>query len=398
MAKQNDPWLMNSDGTLDPFANNVDWGANSADLKDPDLLLEDEPIVPTDPVLDQHQGLQPEIVVRRNTPEPEPEPEPVVVPDPDEPETMTLEDGTELTIEKERGQWKGTVASPTGGNPQVYWGKTLKELIFTTLKAQANATKKIREQNAELKFGRTPKSPTPAPATPQLTPVRKLTADEIFEYRTLQESDPVAAQDFLLLKTRGVTMDQLVSLTQQAAQKGEYASNQLISEAVNNTFLANNPDYYPDNNAHNHRQLIRWIMKFKLGENISLENAYKVFDRLISTGNYTVENLEEAFQDLTADGLMLQAPKLPKASQNAKTPPPVAVQHNEPAPAPRPDPRIVSQVVRPRAALGIKQNDVTPVKPPEPNAPSAEDFESMTDEQVREALNGVRRLRLQNRR
>jgi hypothetical protein len=393
MAKTQDPWLLNPDGSPDPFAGNVDWGANYADLKDPDVVEPDNQEQFIDPALDAHANLNPEIV--RTPPVVEPVVDPPPPPDPDEPETMTLDDGTELTIEKEKGQWKGTVASPTGGNPQVYWGKTLKELIFNTLKAQANATKKIREQNAKLKFNReVPKPVVPAalPATGQQA--RKLTADETFEYKTLLESDPEAAQDFLLLKTRGVTMDQLLTLARQGASKGEYASNQLTAETVNNAFLRNNPDYYPDENWHNYTMVIKWLAKYKLGQTVDkVDDA--VLTRLISAGFYTVENLEEAFRDLTDDELLVKAPvkKLPK------TPPQVEVPPEPIPPAPRPDPRIVSQVTRPRASLGIGRNDITPVASPEtPKAPSVEDLDDLSDSEISNLLKAVQRQRNPGRR
>jgi len=397
MSNVTDPWLLNPDGSVDPFANNVDWGANYADLRDPDLVEPDNQEQFVDPALDAHPGMKPEVVEDHPNLEdkPEPEPEPAPAPEPDEPTVTELEDGTQLITEKEKGQWKGTIISPTGGSPQVFWGKTKDGLIANLLKAQANATKKIREQNAKLKFAK-----TPAPAVQKMdvpTPQnRQLTADEVFEIKTQLESDPALALDTLFQKKTGLTIEQLVSLAQQGSQKAEYASNQLTAEMVNKTFLANTPDYYPDNQgAQNHRQLIRWIAKFKLGQTVSLENAYSIYDQLVSAGVYTVENLEEAFEDLNSDGLMLQAP----VKRQPKTPPPVKVQDVEPAPAPRPDPRIVSQVVRPRAATGIGRNDVTPVRTPDtPNAPSVEDLDNMSDEQHQKLWAEMLRHRAQSRR
>ena len=388
MAKPvSDPWLLNPDGTIDPFANNVDWNM-------PDLPNLDDDINDQDPVLTPQENLDPEIIETPPVADPPPPPE-----EPEEPETMDLEDGTQLVLSKDKGVWVGSVVG-RAGSAQVYKGATKNKLILEVLKAQANATKKIREQNAKIKFGAIPAKPVVQTQTPQPSPVRQLTADEIFEYRTLWESDPVAANDFLLQKTRGVTMDQVLNLAQQGAQKGSYAANQLTAEQANKTFLANNPDYYPDGSFVNFNLLLQWLAKFKLGESIRKGDEEAVFNKLLSTGNYTAENLEEAFQDLNTDGLMIQAPRQPKtpSPETVEPPPPVAVQH-EPAPAPRPDSRIVSQVTRPRAALGIGRNDVTPVKPPEsPNAPSAEDFENMTDEEVANTLNAIRRARAQSRR
>ena len=391
MAKPvSDPWLLNADGTPDPFANNVNWDM-------PDLPDLDDPQPDIDPVLDAHDNLDPEIVT--STPEPVVEPvQPVEPPEPEEPETMDLEDGTQLVLQKDKkGWWEGSVIGQAG-SAQVYKGQTKNKLVMEILKAQANATKKIREQNAKLKFGSAPAKPVAQP-TALPTNVRQLTAEEVFEYKTMWESDPVAANDFLLQKTRGITMDQVLDLAKRGAEKGAYAANQLTAEQANKTFLANNPDYYPDENSSNFKLLIQWLSKFKLGEVVRKGEEEAAFDKLLSSGNYTAENLEEAFQDLSTDGLMIQAPRRPITSSPARVepPPPVAVQPNEPAPAPRPDSRIVSQVTRPRAAaLGISKNDVTPVKSPEtPTAPSVEDLNDMTDEEIARLMASVRKLHAQ---
>ena len=378
-----DPWLLNSDGTVDPFAANVDWGA--PDLPD----LDDDQPNPNDPVLVPQDGLTPEII----TPEPV-APVPVPEPEAEEPETVELEDGTTLTLEKEKGQWKGTVASSTGGNPQVYWGKTKNELIFNVLKAQANATKKIREQNAKLKYGSAPVKQTPAPpANPE---AHRLTADEIFEIKTKLESDPDLALNEWFQKATGVSVQQLVAW----GQEGRSASLELRAESINKQFLERNPDYYGDPGYENFGNLVKWVAKFKSGKMIPQGQENQVFYEMVANGQWNLENIEEAFADLSADGIIVKAPRAPKqAPRNVDTPPPVAVP-NEPAPAPRPDSRIVSTVTRPRASLGIGKTDVTPVKPADtPREPSAEDFESMTDKEVAETMAALRRYKAnQNRR
>jgi len=378
-----DPWLLNSDGTVDPFSQNIDW--HMPDLPDPD-----EPLPSSDPVLEPLDGLEPEIVVAEGGVVRHSEPAPVPPPEPEGPETMELEDGTLLTIEKERGQWKGSVAGPNGGNPQVYWGKNLKELIFNTLKAQSNATKKIREQNIKLKLGNAPV----APVAPQPQPnVKQLTADEIFEISQQAASNPDLAYSNWFQKKTGLTVEQLVAL----AQQGQQAANDLRAESVNTAFRKRNPDFYPDDEGQNFKNLIQWVAKFKTNKIVRPGEELDTFYQLVSSGAWSVPNIEEAFEDLSRDDMLIKAPY--QAPRQAETPPPVAVQPNEPAPAPRPDSRIVSTVVRPRAATGIRQTDVTPVRSPEaPKAPSVEDFENMTDAEVAAAIVGVRKLRAQSRR
>ena len=378
MAKQEpDLWTLNADGTKDPFSN-INW--NMPDLPD---LEDDQPNI--DPVL--QPALDPEVVSNR----PAPVAEPVLEPEPDEPETLDLEDGTQLVLKKDKGWWVGSVIG-AAGSPQTYKGQTKNQLILEVLKAQANATKKIREQNREIKLGKSlPERQAAAPEAPKPAKARPLTGDERFEIKTLWESDPSAAFDLLLQKTRGVTIDDILDSANEGKEKGSYAANTLSAEQVNKTFLANNPDYYPDPNFTNFGLIVKWLAKFKLGKSFRKGEEEQIFNELVATGNYTAENLEEAFKDLSDDDLLVRAPRQPNP------PPPVVVE--EPVPAPRPDSRIVSQVTRPRAALGIRPSDVTPVRTSEtPNAPSAEDLEDYSDEQIAALMAGIRQQRARSRR
>jgi hypothetical protein len=382
-----DPFLLNSDGTPDPFAANLYSGDNPGF----GMTKEDE----IDPALslDEHGGLNPNIITGQ-PPSPNDEPAPPEPPapaepvEPEGPEVFEIEDGT-VTLEKERGQWKATLVNNVGGNPQTYWGKNKNELLINAMKAQLNATAKIRELNKKVKLAVAP-TPRPVQQTPQPAS-RDLTADEIFEIKTLMDSNPALAFNTMFQKTTGLTMQQLVDL----AQKGAQANMNLETEAVSREFVQRNPDYYADSENKNFQSLIKWLAKFKLGKTATDANAGEIFSELWSTGNYTAENLEEAFQDLTADGLMVK-PRLPK------TPPPVEVPSVPPAPQPAPatsDPRIVSRETRPRAALGIGRSDLTPVAPPAtPTAPTDEDLENLSDAEIKALLGGVRRQRIAARR
>jgi len=375
MAKPNvvvDPWLDDPDGFT-----RVDFQLRPEDAIDPD-----------DRGLDQIPGMDPEIVGPK-APSDEPDPEPVAIipppePEPETPETFELEDGTQLTLEKDKGQWKGSVIGITG-NPQVYWGKNKNELIINILKAQANATKKIREQNLKLKFG---DGTTPKPVAPvQTAPVvRELTADEVVEIKLQLESNPTLAFENWFQKRSGKTMEELVNLAQQGSQ----AALELQAESVSKEFTSRNPDYFGDPEWKNFSAIVKWVAKYKFGHPANDTNVQQRFNELVSSGNWTVNNLEEAFEDLKDD--LVKPPKPPK-------PTPVAVLP-EPAPAPRPpDERIVRVETRPRAATGLRPSDVTPAALPEtPKAPSAEDLESLSDTQIKALLGGVQRLRAQSRR
>ena len=374
-----DQWLLNADGTPDPFAGTIDFGMTAADERDPDLQLE------------EHPGLDPQII-GPSVPDPAAPPvappvEPPPPPDPEEPEVFDIGDGATVTRTKERGQWKAVLDPGTGANPEVFWGKNKDELLTNVLKGKLEATRKIRELNKKAKLT-APAVPRQIPQAPQAS-IHDLTPDEIFEIKTLWESNPAAAFDLLIKKRTNLTLEDIVG----KADRGDRANTNLTTEAISKAFMERNPDYYVTQK--NADALLKWLAKFKLGKNVTEANEDEIFQELWATGNYTVETLEGAFQDLTDDGLLVK-PRLPK------TPPPVEVPSVPPAPQPAPapsNPRIVSTETRPRAATGITRNDITPVAPPaQPAAPTDEDLNNMSDEEVRNQLAAIRRLRIQARR
>ena len=375
-----DPWLLNSDGTVDPFAGTIDFGMTTKDEVDPNLLDDERP-----------SPLNPDIIGNQPPAPSEEVEEPVVVPpaepDPEVPEILQLEDGAFVSLEKEKGQWKATL-DPGTGHSEVFWGKTKNELLTNVLVGKLNATKKIRELNKKVKLtANTPQYPRQTEPAPS---VRPLTADETFEIKAQLESDPALALDTLFQKRTGLTVQQLVGL----AQKGAQANMNLETEAISREFLSRNPEYYPDSENKNFQSLIKWLAKFKLGKTATDANAGDIFTELWQTGNYTADNLEEAFQDLTDDGMLVK-PRLPRTSS------PVEVnQQPVPQPAPAaPTPRIVKTETRPRAALGIRPSDVSATPPPAtPSAPTDEDLDNLSDAEIKALLGSVRRQRVAARR
>ena len=384
MAKPvTDPWLLDAAGNPDPFAGTIDFGMTAADERDPDLQLE------------EHPGLSPDIILP-SVPDPVTTLEEPVIPvelppappEPEGPETFDIGDGATVTRTKEKGQWKAVLDPGTGANPEVFWGKNKDELLTNVLRGKLEATKKIRELNKRAKSARV--TPISTPQTPQPA-VRNLTADETFEIKTLWESDPAAALDALIKKRTNLTLEELVG----KAQKGDQANMNLETESVARDFVRRNPDYYRDSENKNFQSLIEWLAKYKLSKIATEANSQELFSELWSTGNFTVENLEEAFEDLSEDGKLVK-PRLPK------TPPPVEVPSVPPAPQPAPatpSPRIVSTETRPRAATGIRTSDVTPVAiPAQSAAPTVDDLDNLSDDAVKSLLGQIRKSRIQARR
>ena len=139
-----DPWLVNADGTPDPFASTVDFGMTTQDEVDPNLLDDERP-----------SPLNPDIIGNQPPAPSEEEVQPVVIPsaepEPEVPEILQLEDGAFVSLEKEKGQWKATL-DPGTGNPEVFWGKTKNELLTNVLVGKLNATRKIRDLNKKVKL------------------------------------------------------------------------------------------------------------------------------------------------------------------------------------------------------------------------------------------------------
>lgn len=386
MAKQViDQWLLDKDGNPDPFAGTVDFGMTHQDEIDPNLL-DDRPTPALNPEVIGNQPPAPsdEPVIEEQPPAPAPEPEP------EGPETIDLGDGATVVRTKEKGQWKAVLDPGTGANPEVFWGKTKDELLANTLKGKLEATKKIRELNKKVKTARLAPSLSPAPTPQTVTSPRQLTADEAFEIKALWESDPAAAINKLTQLQTGLTLGEIVA----KSQKGEQAAFNLDSEAVAKEFLSRNPDYYSDPNNRNFFLLTKWIGEKTLRKVVDETNSEQIFHELCATGNFTVANLEAAFEDLSEDDELVKHPKRPKPS------PPVEETQPVPQPAPAtPQSRIVKTETRPRAALGLRPSDVSATPPPASStAPTDEDLNNLSDEQISALLRGVRRERVAARR
>lgn len=365
MNTQVDPWV-------DPDFPNVDFTQHaSQDLADG--IIEDE-----------DDNLHPEIVqntTQREEP-PVPEPTPVAVVE-DEPESFALPDGGSGTIEKTKKGWRVAIDIGAGGI-QNFYGKTKNEAMINMAVAQANATKKIRDLNRKVKLGVTEsaRSAPPQTAPPQLTD------DDIFDLKTKFASNPDQAIEEWAKKKYGRTFGDIV----RGTDSGVRAARDLEIEGSNREFLGRCPAWYADPNYENYKTLVAYLAKEKLGRALTEHNRDEILNELCVRGQYTAENLEEAFTDLNDSGLLLRAP------QTREVPEPTPTPQQTTAPAPTNE-RIVRTETRPRAGLGIRNSEITPSTTPAARKPlSAEDMENLSDEEIEKLIAIEKRRLLSGRR
>ena len=322
----------------------------------------------------------------------EPAPEPAAEPE-GKPEVHTYPDGSTLTVEKTKKGWKAVCDTGIEGvAPEVFYGATKDEMWQNVAAGKINATKKIREQNRRIKLEAVtePVAPEPVVTTPA---IRELTADEVFEIRTALESNPDLAFTTWFQKKTGMTLEDLVKLT----KKGASAAEELDAESVARGFFVARPDYY--NLDYNRDTITGWLTKKYLhktlipptvdskGKVTDPGNADDLFNRLLAGGHWTVENLCEAYDDLSASGLLELRPEAAEPEPEPEPEPvqPPAARAAEPVTPPT-DERIVRTVRRPRAGLGLSSRETAPAvrAASSEKPPSAEDLDNLTDAQIAE--------------
>lgn len=318
----------------------------------------------------------------------QPPPEEPVAPPADEPKVIKFDDGSSVTIEKTSRGLVATLDAGTGAGPEVFHGANEAELLTTIASAKVHATRKIRELNKQVKLGAVQK--TDEPSKPQPNGTKQLTADEIFEITTQLKSNPDTALEGWFQKKYGLSLEQLVGM----AKQGSHAKAEQEMEAVARNFVNDNPDYYADPEGVNYTSVVAFIAKKYLDKTLTLANREAVLAEVYHRGYWTTDNLQEAYDELLESGLLQTKPVeqppvevTPPAQTREAVVTPVA-----PAPASQPT-AIPAARRKPRAAitLGIRSNEsVTPVVPAETKAPSDEDLESMSTDDIAKLIAGVR--------
>lgn len=261
------------------------------------------------------------------------------------------------------------------------------------LSAKLNASKKIRQQNKQLKL--TPTRPV-GPISLEVAPEpHELSVDEKFEIKTKLADDPdLAIQEWFQKKT-GMSVEELSAL----AQEGRAASDAVVMDTEARAFKEETPRYACT--SANFRILIGYLAKEKLNVELTQGNEDDVLSTLVRNDLFSRTTLAEAYEALVRDGLLELLPEDEPPAEDAlpATPPPPSSKTVIPAAPPAGIPR----QARPRAAkvsLGIRPSSTSGVAPdinPD-RAPSVEELDNLSTDDIGKLLVGVRQLKARTRR
>ena len=289
-----------------------------------------EPNKPLDP---ETMSLEELRTLANAEPEAKPDPDPEVKPE--KPETKNVADPEEEPEEKILYQRRIDLGD--GSGVQVFQAESMEELIDKLVTAQENATKKIRELNAAL-----PK-PTSKP--------KERTADDEFVLSQEFMTKPSKAFEKLFQDTVGMPIGEFkTKLERVTAFEQAQAANQAA-----NDFVAATPEYLA--NPANGQRMKNYLQTYQLPA--------------------TVENMQKAFRELTASGLLEVKPVKtevtdPEVKPDEK-PQVTVVQHTRSTPK--------------RTASGLStRGNSTPAKPTT-SGPTEKELYEMPLEQLRDLAN-----------
>lgn len=180
-----------------------------------------------------------------------------------------------------------------GSGKQVFEGKTMEEVADKLTQAQMNATRKIRQQNRELKAARRAK---PADATSEPAPFKPLTADERF---TLAQDTTALVSRFEEQQKSLHEMNERLRLRQEA-EAGEQERGTVANEFIEDHVA----DYLP---TPKNFAAIRVVI-----ERLGLDTSPEHFQ----------DTLEAAFQEIQTSGGFPDKPVPPADTSRIEGVPP----------------------------------------------------------------------------
>lgn len=357
----------------EPLANSLADIANS----NPDLV----------PAMDE---VPPPVLPGQEDPVPDTPPAPQRL----EPEVFEYEDGSTLTIEKTNRGWRASLDS--GVQVENFYGRTKEEMFTNIAAAKIHATRHIRDLNRKIKL--TARNEIIEPQQPvqpalQIPQPRALTPEDINMVKQQLSENPDLALDTLFQKKTGMTVGELALL----AREGRIARAELEMEGVSREFTSNHPEYLLLDD--NYSAMVGWLAKYKLNRTLTKRNQEEIMGQLYEHGFWTLDNLEEAFEELTDSGLLELAPDSEVEEEEDELPPAPPRVPLQPAAQPTPSPRIARVRVGPRAGLGIRTRETTVSRQDtSQRPPSAEELDNLSDDDIQKLFSGVRRVASQSAR
>lgn len=214
--------------------------------------------------------------------------------------------------------YERTIDLGDGAGVQIFQGKTMEELVDKLATAQEHASRKIREQQAQL---RQPAKQKQIESTSEL---ENLSEEEKFLLQQEMLSDPVKAISRFVKKA---------VVDHQSAEEKRAAAEKDASDA----FVANTSEYFVS--PKNGERMVKYLQTYQL--------------------EVTQENLEKAFKDLNSSGLLESKPA------EAKETPVVAADETETEARIEPKPS-TQTVVRRRVVGGVSVKRSAPKPTPTP--------------------------------
>lgn len=168
------------------------------------------------------------------------------------------DDAPVVDEQKEEIVYERVIDLGDGSGVQVFEAPTMEELVEKLAKAQENATRKIREQAAQLRQ---------APKTAPVEEVENLTDEQKFMLQQEMLTDPAKA---------------LSRLVNQVIEKRErvQADSAAREKSESDAFVANTPDYFVSQK--NGERMVKYLETYQL--EASQDNLKKAFNDLNSSG------------------------------------------------------------------------------------------------------------------
>ena len=251
------------------------------------------------------------------------------------------------------------------GNPQVFEADTETELIDLLAAAHENASVAVIKTRQAAKVG-TLLGMDPDPETPmRLYEEKVISADERVKLATALK-DPANTDHVIkkLMESFGVPVDEIRSLLQER----EVAKRQNFANEQSALFVAAHPEFVESD--YNNDQLLKYLSKRNWA--------------------FTKKNLEKAYLDLSAEGLLtVKVPETPKPAVQVTPAPvvdpaiPASPTNAAPISAPQPE-------VRPKVSssgLGRENSSAAPGAPaPKAQEITAQDIARMSSKEYSEKL------------